>query len=307
MLTVTLGHELGVDLEVERRVLTLAYRRLFEGRQGQALKSALCIEHSVRALDVMWGEINGWHAHLHAVLFMNGEPEGDVLNVLARRWRESVAWAIEERRTAGDDVRGIKLPGCDRKGRERGVLLEELNCETYLSKLGLELVSMATKRGKLGRSFNPWAIAARAAAGKLKFQRLWVEFTECMHGARQLFWSRGARKVFGLGEERRDEDLVSSENEAPAETLDDVITIEGKGVWDSGVRRRGWHEGLERALNSQEPVKATLAYLGRDALITRTGPHSWVASAVQRMRPGDEYGARAAIAARRREGPRNTP
>jgi hypothetical protein len=197
MLTLTVRHAKGHDLKTLRRGLAKAWRRLWQGRAGERRKRDWRTEHSVRALEVTHGE-NGWHPHLHVILFQSEAPLPGALAELQAAWQAAVANELG--------------PDCAPTA-SRGVDVRPLENERYLSKLGLEVSSIATKKGRR-KSRTAWQIATDAAgtdhtAGDGRSRGLWRVFTRDMKGARQLFWSRGARTFFRLGKEVSDEELAS--------------------------------------------------------------------------------------------------
>jgi len=192
MLTMTVRHAVGHSLKGLRSGLARAWRRLWQGRAGVERKERWRILHSVRALEVTHGD-NGWHPHLHVVLFQAAAEHSPA--------------AVDELREAWAHAVAVELgPSCV-PSDARGVDARPLQVARYLTKLGLEVASIGTKRGRRS-SRTPWEIAHDGAAGDAASRGLWQSYTRAMKGARQLFWSRGARRFFGLGRERADEDLA---------------------------------------------------------------------------------------------------
>lgn len=243
LLTLTVRHALGEDLGEVRRTLTNAWRRLFQGRAGMQLRRALGIKHHVRALEVTHGA-NGWHPHLHVLVFHSRCPEPGSLAFLQERWMAVVA-AIAPHATP-ELLRGADLRPSHRTD--------------YVAKLGLEVASILTKRGKKG-SRTPWQIADDARHGDVDARRLWVDYTESMHGARQLTWSRHARRALGLL--GRDTDAEAAE-EPPSMLL---VAFPGE-VWDRCTKLSGWLVELHRRARGSTPhldctewLRASVAYV----------------------------------------------
>lgn len=228
LMTLTVRHALGEDLRDVRRTLTDAWRRLFQGRAGMQLRRALGVRHHVRALEVTYGQ-NGWHPHLHVMIFHSKCPEPGALSFLQERWRHVVATIAP---AATPDL----LHGADLRASHR---------TDYVAKLGLEVASILTKQGKRG-SRTPWQIAADAAEGDVDARRLWVDYTEAMHGARQLTWSRRARRALGLC--GRDSDAEA--NEEPPSSL--LVVVPGE-VWDRCTKIPGWLVELHKRARGPTP------------------------------------------------------
>jgi hypothetical protein len=236
MLTLTVRHGVANDLGESRRTLTKGWRRLFQGRAGQQLRRALGIKHHVRALEVTHGA-NGWHPHLHVMIFHSKCPEPGSLAFLQERWMQVIASIAPH---ATPDL----LHGADLRPSHR---------TDYVAKLGLEVASILAKRGKKG-SRSPWQIADDARHGDVDARRLWVDYTEAMHGARQLTWSRNARRALGLCGRDTDEDAVAE----PPSTLLVAFPAE---VWDSCTKLRGWLVELHRRARGPTPHLDCSAWL----------------------------------------------
>ena len=260
LLTLTLRHGLGDDLREIRRALCDAWRRMWQGEPGRRLRRALGVEHHVRALEVTFGG-NGWHPHLHALLFHVRPPSDDALELVRARWvrvfeRLASSYrrqARELRGTREDDARALEL---ERKAKavewatpdhEHGADLRPSHRSDYIAKLGLEVASIGTKTPKTRGSRTPWDIATDAAEGDVDARALWIEYTEAMHGARQLTWSKGARVALGLNERDEDEDHAE---EPPGTLLADIPAA----VWDFWSRVPGWTSELLRRAKGPTPI-----------------------------------------------------
>ena len=96
---------------------------------------------------------------------------------------------------------------------ERGLdLIEKAQSTDYLVKIGngnwgaeKELVGVATKKGKQGR-YTPFDLVDRRDD---KF----IEYLQATKGKRQLLYSKGLRALFGLNEEKTDEELIKEQVE----------------------------------------------------------------------------------------------
>jgi len=216
MLTLTVAHEYGDELRTVRGVLSRAKSALFRGEPGARLQRMLGIKHSVRALEVTYGR-NGWHPHLHILIFHERPAAPRALKALQKRWQRVVARICPK---ATPDL-------------EHGADLSPLRHGGYIAKLGLEVTSIISKTGKKG-SITPWEIARRAArGGDAESERLWIDYTEGMHGAQQLVWSNGARKALGLKERDDDAEHATEKQGTPVATID-------KPVWKYCSNIPGW-------------------------------------------------------------------
>jgi len=198
MLTLTVPHTReDRAFDVADRLLE-SFRQFGQGRDRWT-RSLPGYLGSVRALEVTHG-MNGWHPHLH-VLVLLARPLTDVQrfmlsDLLHARW----SWitlrnGFEELHR----VHGLRLDD----GRQAG---------KYAAKWGIpeELTKAHVKEGRREDSRTPWALLADYTL-KADHQAgaLFREFAEAFKGKSQLHWSRGLRAVFGLDEEKSDEQLAA--------------------------------------------------------------------------------------------------
>lgn len=273
MLTLTVAHGLGDDLKALRMGVAKAWRYLLQGTRGARLKGSLGMAHYVRALEVTRGELNGWHPHCHLLLFTPRELDKLDEDEIWDAWQDCV------RRALGEE----HMPN-----RAHGVSLKPSHRDDYIAKLGLEVASITHKRGKKG-SRSPWQVAGDAAAGDRQSQALWVEYGSAMMGARQLSWSRGTRRFFGL---RADDDDGVLAAEAEVGTC---VAAWSANDWDRRKsRERRWLSRVTAALTSETPL-ASLDALGggklsRPGVVSHVGcdpsaVDDWLANNSHRVPP----------------------
>lgn len=275
IVTLTLRHHAGVPLRVLRTVLGRAWSEMFAGRQGQELRAELGLVGCVRAAEQTWGQ-NGWHPHLHCLLFFDHPPPPEMQSLLTDRWLTVVrqifgrlwdAAVMGVRHHETDELRQKVARLIGARFARAGELKD--GCEQFLRGLkklgGLEGImpdvehavkaevvgtaSAATYLSKLGceltgimvkeakkGSYTSWAIAAAAAQGEGWAIALWREHADAMFGARQLTWSTGLRDRLGLEPERPDAELAAELENEPGEIDVPIVQIEGE-TWDLVCRR----------------------------------------------------------------------
>lgn len=198
LLTLTVPHTReDAAFQVTDRLLE-AFRKFGQGRQPWTGLVPGYVG-SVRALEVTHG-VNGWHPHLHVLVFTSS-PLSDVqryvlADLLHGRW-DAVAQRVGF--TALHRVHGLRLDDGSHAGN-------------YATKWGFaeELTKANVKEGRREDSRTPWALLAdyalngdRAAGG------LFVEFAQAFKGKSQLHWSRGLKERFDLEPEKSDEELAN--------------------------------------------------------------------------------------------------
>lgn len=187
----------------------------------------------LRVVEVTIGD-NGWHVHVHALVF--GERIGSGLDDLAMgmwgRWSgglKSVGLGsplpqASEWHFVTDDLTGTALGEYLSKGIGSAAAI------------GME---MTQTQSKVARSVHvtrpPWSLLDEGALdGEAAPLRLWHEWEKGSKGRRQIAWSRDLRQLLGLVE------LVKSDEEIAAEeigTRDSTIVV---------ITRAGWSELIYR-------------------------------------------------------------
>jgi hypothetical protein len=240
MLTVTLKHKgkNGRKLCAMRKGLADAWRYFNQGRSASQLKQSMGLVFYVRGLEVTHGKKHGWHPHLHNVLFTSRKLDELHEREIQERWQDCV------RRALGSEY----VPTL-----AHGAKLSSEFSDEYLTKLGLEIAAIDSKEGRKGNR-SPWAIAGDAVAGDEESKLLWQEYCREMRGARQLTWSRGARRFFGLGNESDDE--LASDGVPVVEGVGFVLGEFAGKTWDRLSWRRGFVSSVIAAATSETPVSS---------------------------------------------------
>jgi hypothetical protein len=185
MLTLTaphLIHERCADLLDTVRG---SWRKMQAGAPWKRIKAEYGIEHTIRALETKYGR-NGWHNHLHLLLF-TAEP----VEIEALKWRLFERWAKIVKRSSGKE--------CSYQAIDLRQVKTEKEIGEYLNKAALEISELHNKGGK-GGGLTPFQLAERAAGGDRKARARFREYAAAFKGARHLTWSRGAKAAFGLAE-----------------------------------------------------------------------------------------------------------
>lgn len=195
LLTLTNPHYLGDKLHsvLEGQKMALDY---FTGdRASRKLFSSMGHIGSIRAMEVTHGRKrkinNGWHPHYHILMFCRSGLDLEALQLeIFNRWHSSCIKA------------GLKPPSL-----AHGVRLDDgSKAAAYASKWGLdcEMTKGHTKKSLDGET--PFDLL-RAYLDEMDKQggALFAEFAKNFKGKRQLFWSRGLKDYFNIGELTDDE------------------------------------------------------------------------------------------------------
>lgn len=148
--------------------------RVAELRRTEGTDAA-CV-HYFRALECTWGEVNGWHPHLHVLLFLPGQLDTET----AIRLRQM----IYARYVAGVAADGL------RASPDRGAVLEiattrrdaDVVLGKYLNKIALEVARPDLKRarsrggGPGGRRWTPFELLDGATSDRPDLVSTWHEW-----------------------------------------------------------------------------------------------------------------------------------
>jgi hypothetical protein len=257
LLTATVRHAWSDDPRVMFRGLAGAWRRLTRGAPWKRWTERVGLRHWIRGAEATHGP-NGWHPHLHVLLFVEREattvyPDGFAEAPIADA--ESDDWLGE--RWIACVTR--ELGSACAPSLEHGLDVRRASTADYLAKLGLELVGTNTKQPASGHR-TPWQIAYAARDGGAEADvRLFRGFAAATYGRRQLTWSRGLRKLVELERPEDDRELVDELEGELAEVLGAVEASTWRTAWPRAV------ELVEAAELGRDRVISLLLELDRQA------------------------------------------
>ena len=199
-LTLTVRHSAGDELAELRRGISGAWSRVQSARKWRNWRDAGQLVGVVRSWDVTYSRVNGFHPHLHLLLFLaDGVETADIGRFLAVEWLESVRVVLGEKR----------VPSA-RHGVDFAPVRDAPAVASYLTKvagsggLSLELLNPAglkVARPRLGAvGLSSWQLLALAVAGESWAVPLAREFYLGMRGVYVVSWSRGLKQRFGVEE-----------------------------------------------------------------------------------------------------------
>ena len=178
--------------------LTKAETSFKQHRRFKKIKKKYGIIGYIRALEVTWGLLHGWHPHFHDLLFL-------VRALTAEEWRELeyelyLLWC--------DVVQGAGLGMPD---AAHGLRLDD--ARLYVSKWGCdhELTKQHIKHSRNG--YTPWQILHEYSRSQdEKWAKLFREYIEAFRRKHQLQWSKGLKKRFKIKELTDEQILKNSED-----------------------------------------------------------------------------------------------
>lgn len=235
MVTLTIPHYAFDRAGILKTTVAEAWRHMTKTRGWRNAKSAHGVFGFCRALEVTHGQ-NGWHPHLHALLFTEKPLDGDAQEAL--RLAIFDQWST---RVKKDLDRECSPDACD---------LRPATKSDYLTKWAAdrELTKMASKDGKGGRS--PWQVLDDYHNFRMdRDRKLWIEYGLAFKGAKHLTWSNGLKDRLGV-HEMAEQEIAEHRDETVQEDLplDDGL-IEGRiGSIDRDAWKAICHEGLTAAV-----------------------------------------------------------
>jgi hypothetical protein len=224
MVTLTMRHHAWMPLVKCLDAVIGAWRAATGGspRAWTTARLECGLAQTVRAIEVTHG-VNGWHVHLHCLLFLDAAPAAAAATALPlaegmfTRWTDYLVASDfpPPTREHGLDVL-VGMPGS--AGRVLGAYVAKLqdggiSYATSSKRLGFELAFSAGKRPKKGNR-SPFMVAADALAGDQRSYRLWREYAEGIHHRRMLEWSRASsrfddlRDRYTTRDDRTDEQIL---------------------------------------------------------------------------------------------------
>lgn len=255
LFTYTFPHDASLALADGMARLASARQRFKNSRDYKALADDAGRIGSVTSLEVTHGA-NGWHPHLHELVFVAKELDRGQRERLVSRW---VRCLLKEGLGLHSELNDMIEHSLDIRGGE--------DAAGYVTKYGREeawgLTSELTRsHAKDGRGdhVKPFGLLKRHVDGDDRAGALFIEFAEATHGRRMLTWSPGLRKHFALADERSDDDLAA--DPMPEEQRVAWITPE---QWRHVLRMNARADLLDlaRGLGGDDGQAAVDAYIER--------------------------------------------
>ncbi len=213
---------------------------------------------TIRTHEVKIG-VHGWHPHLHALFFFEGELTDERLERFGRE--NAQVWARVARERQG---RTALLRLCPIQRVRDG------DIGRYLSKIADEMARGDLKSGALGKAHrgrDPFELLDEYdRTGNRRALMLWHEWERGMHGARAITWSRGLKQRFHV-KERSDEEIAAEEVGGQP-----LIELSAGGWWhflrdlpgaESDLEEVAERGGAEAARAFLDALRATQPRYGR--------------------------------------------
>lgn len=292
LVTLTFPHAAGDDLGAMLEKLAKArqgwknsrtYKRIL-GPDGTAGSAG-----AVTAMEVTHGA-NGWHPHVHMLVFaargglgdglpaLNGDLSSPDIDALRGAWvKQLLKVGLADQQQVSD----VWAHSFNVRGGEKAA--------EYIAKYGRdtrwgassELTRSAAKVGAAGTvggevHVTPFQLLEWAGAGDTRAGALFREYADAFHGKRLLTWSPGLRKRLKLSaEEASDEAVADLDEELPERQrvgvlqVEDLQIIVSRGLLGELVRTFGPYGRADdqESLNDWMAWARTMPKTGRGAVL----------------------------------------
>lgn len=212
MVTLTVPHGRSDDLTSTLTAICKAKRLMQNRKPFKRLSADLGLIGEVRTLEVTHG-VNGWHPHFHLLFFTRRKMTQAGLtsdrSLILSMWQDAAMSA------------GLSCPnehGCSVLSAFKGVA-------DYVQKFGMDY-EMTYSSTKTGAGRTPFQLLASSATGDTLAGKLFTEYAAAFRGKRQLVFSKGLKKMFGLDDSLTDQEIVESLDEDSK-----VVYVITREVW----------------------------------------------------------------------------
>src|SRR5436190_1137866 len=233
MVTYTIAHSRYDDLlQLLKKFRKARSKMTGSYRWCKKLKPMFGIVGSVSVLEVTWSYENGWHPHVHEIIFC----EGADLDVAAYDQMARGAWELEaSRQGLKMNKHGFKI---DRTYGAVQDYITKFGCDPATDKpwgVECEVVRGHLKQGRTSAHFTPFALlAAIYDDNRDDLRPIFEEYARCFKGQKQLNYSPGLKDRYKEVEKDDDELLAECENETL--TLVDLEKEQWKAVVGNDIR-----------------------------------------------------------------------
>ena len=209
MLTLTVRHGMGDDVNDILKKMLKALAAIMSGRKGEAIRKQIGKVGHVRVLEVTHGS-NGFHPHFHILLFIEKPvPAKVVEDLFAQYW-------IDQCVKAGLPV-PVREIACNVQSGDKA--------QNYISKWGMidEMTRGHIKKGRAAEGADggaagrtPWQLLDDSRNGDPVAGKLFIVYAAAFYNKRQLVWSRGLRDLLGLDKQMSDQEIVDAPDDVKA-------------------------------------------------------------------------------------------
>ena len=227
LMTCTIPHGIGDDVNQLRANMASAWRRMTTGRAGKAVRQKISLEGTIRAIEVTHGD-NGFHPHFHVLLFTSKPvPCSAIQYLFLPSWQDA---CIKSGLGRPSDERGLDVRNGDQASEY--VSKGAFGLEKSFWGLESELTKGQTKLSKSKTGSTPFGLLEKyALTGCDVSKRLFQVYFSAFKGSRQLYWSNGLKAKLAVID-YTDEELLAKEDDE-CSVLAELTLTQWKAVLSS--------------------------------------------------------------------------
>lgn len=218
MVTYTMQHSQFDSLQKNLDDLRDARRKMRSGRAWQKFKKRYGYVGSISALEVTASLINGWHVHVHEIMFFDPSISNWDLSVddagldkwlnedLSQWWIDSLA---KVKRSASLE-RGIDVTSSSKYTAEYIAKFGQLPAKEHWD-VAMEVAKSNQKKNSKG--LHPFSILDRSdnptvpEQERKRYRAMWHEYADAFHGRKQIFWKQGLKELLLVDVVEEDGDI----------------------------------------------------------------------------------------------------
>lgn len=241
LVTLTFPHEADHALSELLPRFVKARTKLQNSRTWKSTMQQAGRIGSVSALEITASTENGWHPHVHMLIFAkpNGFSEGEAVNAAG----DLESPMIADIRRAWVNL--LIKTGLGEQNKVNDMLKHALNVRggnqaaEYIAKYGRderwglssELTRNYAKQGAAGvrggeLHHTPFQLLTWAGNGDAWSIAKFCEYSEAIAGKRAITWSPGLKKLLGVGSDRTDEEIAADDQARPEQSEVGVLDKE---------------------------------------------------------------------------------
>jgi hypothetical protein len=210
LVTITVPHDLADPLSTLVAAERAAWKQITAGGSWQRLKKRLRIAGHVIALEITWGDRNGWHPHYHVLLVHDRDLDAAAIAAVHAHLHARLAASC---RNSGlrppDQLHAVRIDPN----------ISAAAAGEYVAKGGdwtpaEEMTRGDLKTSRAGSRTPLQILADYYETGDTRDRDLWREYSRVTRGLAAVRWSHGLRaRMLGPGAqpEQTDEELAAEE------------------------------------------------------------------------------------------------
>ena len=227
--TLTASHSRSDRLEVLLPQLAGAWHDLTSNRRW---RSAPGLRGFVKTTEITDGFPNGWHPHLHALVFfdqvLDAAQLADFAAYVTESWSRSMEHVGRDVNEHGVRVQRIRLVA----GRaDVGEYLAKVQDGYGMTRsVGREMTRTDLKKGRRYNRFSPFELLDMATHGDVRARARWLEYEQATKGRRCLEWARSdwlklLRDLVGDGDQEDNAEATGPGHSVAELTRDEWLLI----------------------------------------------------------------------------------